>query len=51
MGILQFHATPQTMAMWNPKPGEDYDVLHRNCCHFSDALCRQGLEQVQDLEV
>eukprot|EP00913_Durusdinium_trenchii_P011169 g10490.t1 len=20
--------------------GSDYDVLNRNCCHFSDALCR-----------
>lgn len=21
--------------------GEDYDLLHCNCCHFSDELCRQ----------
>eukprot|EP00435_Cladocopium_sp_Y103_P055176 s1720_g18.t1 len=21
--------------------GSDYDILRRNCCHFSDALCRQ----------
>jgi len=21
-------------------PGRDYDLLSRNCCHFSDALCR-----------
>lgn len=22
-------------------PGSDYDILRRNCCHFSDALCRR----------
>lgn len=26
------------MADWQ---GEDYDLLHCNCCHFSDELCRQ----------
>merc|ERR1719230_1514234 len=22
-------------------PGHDYDLLHRNCCHFADEFCRR----------
>jgi len=29
--------------------GEDYDILHRNCCHFSDTLCRRlGVGPIPD---
>ncbi|CAE7347939.1 unnamed protein product, partial [Symbiodinium necroappetens] len=29
--------------------GEDYDILHRNCCHFSDMLCRRlGVGPIPD---
>lgn len=29
------------MEMADEWPGKNYDLLHRNCCHFSDELCRR----------
>jgi len=44
MGVCTFK--PEEVAdiirqMQKDWPGDDYDLLSRNCCHFTDALCRK----------